>query len=350
MPHRRLLNKLDYYSIIGKNLDWIESFLSNRTQRVILDGKASDPCNVVSGVPQGTVLGPLLFLIYINDLPDVVNSNVRLFADDCILYRHIKSTQDSKILQNDLFQLEKWESDWGMEFHPDKCQSMQIIRGRGGVKCKYTLRGHTLEDVDSVTYLGITIHKSLKWHEHVNKTVAKANKSLGFLKRNVKTTSTATKSMAYQSLVKPITTYCSTVWDPSQSFLSGRIEAVQNRAARYCLNRYQYTDSITLMREQLHWETLQAIRAKARIIMLYKITHNLIAVSGQNILIPTTTRTRSHDLSYRQIRATTNIYKFSFFPRAVLLWNRMPVGVLAAPTIEVLKLNLANCQLPSLAQ
>ena len=104
------------------------------------------------------------------------------------------------------------------------------------------------------------------------------------------------------------------------------------------------------MREQLHWETLQAIRAKARIIMLYKITHNLIAVSGQNILIPTTTRTRSHDLSYRQIRATSNVYKFSFFPRAVLLWNRMPVGVLAAPTIEVLKLNLANCQLPNLAQ
>ena len=110
VPHKRLLYKLDFYGIRGSTHKWIDSWLSERSQKVVLDGRASDPVPVLSGVPQGSVLGPALFLIFIND--DNIRSSVRLFADDCVLYRNIKSPLDCHILQVDLNSLAKWEMDW----------------------------------------------------------------------------------------------------------------------------------------------------------------------------------------------------------------------------------------------
>ena len=115
VPHRRLLYKLGYYGIRGSTHKWISSWLSERSQKVVLDGQASDPVPVLSGVPQGSVLGSVLFLIFINDLPDNIRSSVRLFADDCVLYRNIKSPIDCQILQDDLNSLSQWETDWQMK-------------------------------------------------------------------------------------------------------------------------------------------------------------------------------------------------------------------------------------------
>ena len=110
MPHQKLLYKLNYYGICGPTLSWLESFLTKRSMRVVLDATASEATSVDSGVPQGTVLGPLLFLCHINGLPESVNSKVRLFADDCLLYREINSFYDHLKLQNALKQLEVWAS------------------------------------------------------------------------------------------------------------------------------------------------------------------------------------------------------------------------------------------------
>ena len=128
VPHRRLLHKLEYYGIRGSTHKWINSWLSGRTQQVVLDGQASDPVPVLSGVPQGSVLGPVLFLIFINDLPDNIRSSVHLFADDCVLYRNIHSLQDCLTLQEDLTSLGQWEADWQMKFNVAKCHSMRVTR------------------------------------------------------------------------------------------------------------------------------------------------------------------------------------------------------------------------------
>ena len=112
VPHRRLLHKLDYYGIRGSTHKWINSWLSGRTYQVVLDGQASEPVPVLSGVPQGSVLGPILFLIFINDFPDNIKYSVRLLADDCVLYRNIYSIQDCLALQEDLTSLGQWEADW----------------------------------------------------------------------------------------------------------------------------------------------------------------------------------------------------------------------------------------------
>ena len=126
VPHAGLLGKLEHYGIDSKILLWITNFLNNRKQRVVVDGSFSNYADVESGVTQGTVLGPLLFLLHINDLPSCVNSKVRLFADDCLLYREIKNNQDQIDMQRDLDALMDWGSTWGMKFNAKKCNIMRV--------------------------------------------------------------------------------------------------------------------------------------------------------------------------------------------------------------------------------
>ena len=127
VPHQRLLYKLQWYGVRGNIYQWIQSFLCKRTQKVVRDGVSSSPVMVTSGVPQGLVLGPILFLIYINDLPEYIKySTIRLFADDCILYRPVKSFNDSILLQEDINSLHSWASTWLMNFNISKYYSMNI--------------------------------------------------------------------------------------------------------------------------------------------------------------------------------------------------------------------------------
>ena len=126
VPHHHLCLKLSHYGIRGGILFWIENFLTGRSQQVIVNGCSSNPTNVMSGVPQGTVVAPLLFLCYINDLPENVSSKVRLYADDVLIYNTIHSKEDCLMLQEDLNSLQLWANKWQMMFNPDKCELIRI--------------------------------------------------------------------------------------------------------------------------------------------------------------------------------------------------------------------------------
>jgi len=217
--HRSLLIKLYHYGIRGQNLVWIRNFLDNRRQRVILDGVLSSPASVLSGVPQGSVLGPLLFLIYINDLPQYVSpgTEVRLFADDSAIYRKIKDKDhDPVILQNDLDNLQAWEKMWSMEFHPHKCQLLNVTTKREPFINDYTIHSTTIENVKKAVYLGVTISNNLSWSHHIDTICYKANRSLNFLQRNFKGCSPKIKSILFTTYVRPTLEYCSSVWDPNK--------------------------------------------------------------------------------------------------------------------------------------
>ena len=211
VAHEKLLLKLHFYGIRGNILNWIKDFLDNRTQSVILNGTNSDNVAVSSGVPQGSVLGPILFLAYINDLPEQVRSRVRLFADDTAMYLAIDTQADSEILQKDLEILENWEKLWDMSFNPSKCQAIHVTRRKTPLQTKYHLHGCVLESVPSAKYLGVTISEDLKWSEHINNITKKANQTLGFLKRNIRVHNKDLKSTAYKTLVRPQLEYASTV-------------------------------------------------------------------------------------------------------------------------------------------
>ena len=167
VAHEKLLSKLNFYAIRGNILNWIKDFLDNRTQSFILNGTNSDHIAVSSGVPQGSVLGPILFLTYINDLPEQVRSRVWLFADDTAMYLALDKHADSEILQKDLEILENWEKLWDMSFNPSKCQVLHVTRRKAHLQTKYHLHGCVLESVPSAKYLGVTISEDLKWSEHI---------------------------------------------------------------------------------------------------------------------------------------------------------------------------------------
>jgi hypothetical protein len=169
VPHERLLYKAQYYGIDGSTLLWIRDFLSSRNQRVLIEGQSLQTSPVCSGVPQGSVIGPLMFLLFINDLPDYVKScNVRLFADDSVLYRRIHRASDMQSLQDEMDNLLQWEQDWQMEFHPSKCQLLRITNKRKPFARDYDIHGHKLEEVELAKYLGVTIQKNLSWNIHID--------------------------------------------------------------------------------------------------------------------------------------------------------------------------------------
>ena len=234
VPHLRLLSKINFYGVRNSLNRWVSSFLEGRSQQVQLDGNTSTQAPVESGVPQGSVLGPLLFLLYINDLPNYVSreSTARLFADDCVLYRRIKSDEDAHTLQKDFNGLQRWEKDWLMEFHPQKCQVMHITNKRKPIKVPYNIHEHTLEEVDSAKYLGLNIHKTLNWNLHIDTVTKKSNNARSFLQRNISQCPRKTKELCYNTLVRPLMEYATVIWDPFTESNIRKLEMVQRRSAR----------------------------------------------------------------------------------------------------------------------
>ena len=184
------------------------------SQTVVLEGDCSEEVPVTSGVPQGSVLGPILFLVYINDLPDTVKSQVRLFADDTAAYLAITKLAKSKQLQDDLDTLQEWEIDWDMELNPGKCQVIHVTWSRSPLPTSYTLHGQTLEVVSSAKYLGVDIASDLSWKPHITRITNTANKSLGFLRRNLKAKNPELRERAYKAIVRSQLEYAAPVWDP----------------------------------------------------------------------------------------------------------------------------------------
>ena len=343
VSHSLLLHKIRHYGITGQVNNWIESFLTGRQQAVVVDGATSGFLDVESGVPQGSVLGPCLFLLYINDLPKDLTSTARLFADDTMCHSTISNHQDETDLQKDLNLLAKWENKWCMAFHPNKCQSLTVTRKRIKAEREYHLRDHTLERTQETEYLGVTIQSNLKWDTQIARVIAKANKSLGFLRRNLRVRSQALKQLAYFALVRPCLEYACSVWDPHTETAIKQLEAVQRRAARWVVNRYRQTSSVSDMLSDLQWPSLQTRRRQARLANLFKHVNNLMVIDSSvapspqtpNPLRPCTRQ--SHPLTFENKGCRTSYRQSSFFPRTIREWNALPEPAVLSKTLEAFR-------------
>ena len=208
-------------------MKWINAFLCYRQQRVVVNGVKSDWAPVVSCVPQGTILGPLLFSLHINDITADIESEIRLFADDCVCYREIKDIEDTLKLQRDIDRLGNWARKWGMRFQPVKCNMMQLKRKHlNKIQASYTLEGAVIENVNNIKYLGVTITSDLKWNTHINNICTKANRTLGFFRQTLFSCPQNVKEAAYKGMVRPILEYGSSVLDPHPDKLQEESENV----------------------------------------------------------------------------------------------------------------------------
>lgn len=326
VDHHKLIHKLKHLGIDSKVTSWIHSFLYNRSQQVLVEGKCSDRLPVLSGVPQGSVLGPCLFLAYINDLPNSIQSRARLFADDTIVYLTVKSKSSAESLQQDLHSLESWEREWSMEFNPDKCEVLRIHKKRTPIIYPYMLHNTQLRSTDQSKYLGVTINNNLSWAPHICNITSKAKNTLRFIKRNIKTDNKQVKEIAYKTYVRPQVEYCSTVWHPWQKYLTYKLEMIQRSAARYILNDYNYTSSVSKMIADLNWKTLEERRNQASLVMFFKISNGLVAVDHHHL-------TPTRNLNFLIPHSVTNYHANSFFPRSIRLWNNLPTYIQSSPNL-----------------
>ena len=196
-----------------------------------------------------------------------------------------------------------------------------------------------LDSVSSAKYLGVTISEHLSWSTHIDNITKSANQTLGFLKRNIQ----VKKSIAYKTLVRPQLEYASTVWSPHTATDIQKVEAVQRRAAKWVYRDYSYTSSISAMMKDLNWRPLDQRRIDSRLIMLYKVTYDLVAIPAFQYLIGNTRLSRHiHPLSYRQIPTLKDYYRFTFFPMSIIHWNALPALIPVLPTLA--QFSSAVCQ------
>lgn len=227
-----------------------------------------------------------------------------------------------------------------MAFHPQKCTTIHISRKRHPIKASYHLHGHTLEEVPSGKYLGVTISEDLSWREHINATSAKATRSVGFLRRNLRNCPKSIRSQAFTTLVRPVLEYASVVWDPYQQQLISRLENIQRQAARFATGDYMSRDpgSMSSMLHQLGWEPLEHRRARNRTIMLYKILHHIVEVPVLHLLHTNTSRTRGSTANnIRQISTRIDVYKYSFLPATIVAWNNIPATIRNSPSVDTFR-------------
>ena len=350
VPHQRLLNKLEHYGIDGKTHKWIGSFLSGRSQKVMVDGHMSSSSPVSSGVPQGTVLGPLLFLLFINDLPHLASQNtrIRLFADDCLIYRPIYDVHDQVTLQHDIDKLMEWADRWGMSFNASKCNVMRTL---GGIRSQrfYHMHGHVLQEVTHAKYLGVTLSNDQSWSRHIDAVVCKASQKLGFIRRNLRGSPTRSKVTAYFAIVRAGMEYASPIWDPYLRKDIDALEKIQRKAARWVKSQYSHTVSVTNLMNDLKWAPLADRRRNNKLCLLHKIhigSLNLDLNSDFSVDYSSRT-TRAGSLftsdgqivSYKLNRPRTNKTPLqkSTIISTIPIWNKLPAEVTAKSTSDTFR-------------
>ena len=239
VPHNLLLHKLKTFGFNNQLLNWFTDYLSERSQTVIVEGKQSENLPVTSGVPQGSILGPLLFILYVNDISDGCSSTVSSFADDVKIFRKIKFTSDSDVLQNDLKLWKIWAKRWKKYFNVKKCKVMSIFKAHCHMKFEYYVDGQPLTRVDSMIDLGVTLTTSMTSKNHILKMVSKAQCMSGLVKSTLGCNApVAIKLQLYLSHVRSLLEYCTPLWSPYQVNEIMRIERAQRHVTKFILNDY----------------------------------------------------------------------------------------------------------------
>ena len=342
VPHKRLLRKLSAYGINGNILEWIKAFLSDRRQIVKVNGVKSDEASVLSGIPQGSVLGPILFIIYINDLPEVVNSDTYLFADDTKILRHVANQEDALQLQLDINSLELWSRKWLLKFHPRKCHVLTLGKFHNITYThRYTLHQQELEHVFEQKDLGVTLDAELRFDEHISAKVKKANSIVGLIRRNFSYLDGLLFKKLFTTFVRPHLEYCQAVWSPYLKKHKRLLESVQRRATKLVDGLHQLSYSERL--KKLDLPSLVYRRARGDMIEVFKHFHFYDKHTLAERFTPRFRSSRRHDYQLLRKASKDGIrgpQTNSFYFRTVKTWNELPKEVVHAIDVNEFKKQL----------
>jgi hypothetical protein len=340
--HKGLLHKLKACGITGRLLDWLKDYLSERQQRVIINGEHSQWGNLYAGVPQGSVLGPLLFLIFINDIVNVVvNCKIRLFADDTCLFIEVDEPDSAALAINeDLEKLNQWANKWKVDFSPPKTEEVLISRKREArTHPQLFLDTEPIKRVLSHKHLGITVTPDLSWKHHVTEIIDKANRRLGIMRSLKYKLDRLSLERIYVGFIRPLLEYGDVVWDQPGD-LADRLEAVQRNAARIVIGATARCSTQGLY-DEIAWEPLSKRREFHRLVLMYNIVNGNAPIYLSN-LIPNLVQNRTgYNLRNRgkldEPMARLNIHSNSFIPRVTRLWNVLPNQIKNLPSVEAFK-------------
>ncbi len=330
--HRGLINKLEAFGVSGSLLKWLESYLSNRSQRVVINGKDSNWRSINAGVPQGSILGPLLFLIYVNDLVDGLSSDQSMYADDTSLIKPLRNNSDIDCVNADLSYISDWASQWRVNFNPKKTVYMIIskkLHRPPDVELRYN--GTPIERVKHHCYLGLWFTETMTWTLHVEKIIARSGHVLTFLKRARKFFSRKTKLIIYKTYLRPLLEYATSVYSCHMNVCqTNAIEDIQRQALIACVDAYKHTSHSKLLHE-CGVEPLSIRRRYFGLTQLYKIKENLTP-PYLKILLPPWVRDLNpyvtrHGDNFRVPHTTKSYVKSSYFWAFPNVWNTLEANL-----------------------
>ena len=345
VSHKHLLHKMSKYGITRQALKWIEAFLNQRTQRVVVRGAMSKPFDVTSGVPQGSVLGPILFLIFINDLPLEVISPLSLFADDSKIFTSILKEGDVNsnnvnigraALQRDLDITKEWANKWKMEFNVDKCKIMHL--GRLNPKQTYTMGGVDLTVTTEEKDLGVLIDDKLDFGKHIKDIVKKANRRLGLIKKGFDCLDKEMFMYLYPVLIRPLLEYCVQIWSPHKLGDIDLLERVQRRATKIvpALRNLTYEERL----RRLNLTTLEERRVRGDMIETYKLLTGKEDINPEMFFIKARSRgdpDLRHNLRLYKPRPTKDIRRCFMVHRVIDNWNLLSKEVVEVDKTSTFK-------------
>jgi hypothetical protein len=340
VPHKRLLHKISMYGITGRLYKWIEQFLTGRRQNVHISSSVSDWALVRSGVPQGSVLGPLLFLIYIDDLPSEVRSQIVMFADDVKIWRPISTSDDVVSLQQDIDTMQLWADRWLLKFNASKCVSLQLrLRGTMG-ESRYQLNQTCLNNVPSQRDLGITIDCSLKPEIHCAKA---ANKAMSIMRRIKRTFNVITPEIfgkIYGTYVRPHLEYGVQVWHPWFKKDIALLSSVQRRCTKLVTGFYNL--DFHTREKSLNLFPLPYRLLRGDLILAFRIIRlQDCGIQFEDLFTyATTSHLRGHPWKLQKCRSTSLLRRSFFSQRIVNFWNSLPEDVVSAQNLLSFKSRL----------
>ena len=342
--HPGLLRKLYGIGIRDSLLDWFKDYLNNRTQAVVVKGKTSSYLNLHAGVPQGSVLGPTLFLIYINDIVNNIKSQIKLFADDTSMYLCLDDTTiRTDILNTDLERITRWAREWKVDFNPVKTELMTLTNKKNYETEDLTFENTLLTENFKHKHLGIFLQVDCKWESHIRHTLSKVRTHVACLKSYKYKLTRKTLETMFKSFILPQFDYCDSLWDNCTDSLSDELENFNLECIRTIIGAVRGTSHNKLYNES-GLLTLKERRRRHKLTLFYKIINRLTPDYIREYLPPLVSELnpyhRRNPLERHVPLCRLELYKNSFFPATTVAWNRLPDSVKNSTSVTQFKNHL----------